>query len=71
MDKFEGWKEYAAAENAWEIELRATFGNEAGTKRYEPAGKGEPNSRLRAAYEARREAQNNWFRLAPARALQA
>lgn len=47
-------------DNAWQAELEKVFGKQAGDKRYVRAGKGEPGTALRAAYEARQMAQEAW-----------
>jgi N12 class adenine-specific DNA methylase len=41
------------ADDAWSAELQKAFGKEAGDKRYGAAGKGEPGSALRKAYDVR------------------
>ena len=50
-----------AADRAWQAELQRQFGNDAGTKRYQRAGKGEPGSTLRALHDAFREANDTWL----------
>lgn len=48
---------FQAADKAWSIELQRAYGKHAGDIRYRPAGKGEPRSALRAAYDARETAR--------------
>ncbi len=49
-----------ATDDAWQAELVRCFGKQAGDVRYAKAGKGEPGTPLRAAYEARKAAQEAW-----------
>ena len=44
----------------WHHALIATFGADAGQARYEPRGKGEPGTPLRATYDARTAAREAW-----------
>lgn len=44
----------------WHHALVDAFGNDAGQARYEPRGKGEEGTALRAAYEAREAARTAW-----------
>lgn len=47
-------------DNEWSAELCKVFGKRAGDVRYTREGQGEPGSTLRAAYDARTAAQNDW-----------
>lgn len=51
---------FSKADDAWQMELVATFGKEAGDARFEPRGEGQPGTKLRAAYEARDAARKAW-----------
>lgn len=48
------------ADDAWSDELVRVFGKDAGQARYEPRGKGEPNSMLRKLHDARDAARITW-----------
>lgn len=47
-------------DNAWQVELIAAFGKNAGDVRYTRAGQGSPGTPLNAAYLARTKAQEAW-----------
>ena len=53
---------YFLAERAWEIELDAQFGKDAGDARYYAIGRGEPGSKLRELCDARDAAMAEWER---------
>ena len=46
------YRAYAAADYAWSQELRRLYGNDAGTARYQKAGKGEEGTELRRLHDA-------------------
>jgi len=48
-------------DDAWSLELRRMFGKKAGDVRYTDAGHGQPGSRLRQLYDARKSAQRSWL----------
>jgi hypothetical protein len=55
---------FHAADSSWQAALEATFGSPSAAveARYSPAGRGEPGSPLRTAFEARRAAQERFTR---------
>ena len=50
-----------ATDDAWSKELVKLFGKNAGDVRYREEGKGVEGSLLRRLYDARKEAQQNWY----------
>lgn len=57
-------KPFQDADDAWSAELHRVFGRNAGQARYEPRGKGEPGTKLRALHDAREAARSSWHRSA-------
>jgi hypothetical protein len=51
-----------ATDKAWQAELERVFGKRAGDMRYTKEGKGTEGGTLRAVYNARRMAQEAWYR---------
>jgi hypothetical protein len=62
--KHDAYAAFVLADDIWQIALECRFGVAASDVRYIPAGKGEPGSDLRKAYEARESARIEWERFA-------
>ena len=60
MDKRDAEKLFREADGEWTRELVKAFGRDAANAQYEKRGRGEFGSALRAAYEARQNAQRVW-----------
>lgn len=54
---------FILADGAWTIELDKKFGRNAGDARYDKRGEGEPGTKLREVYEARKAASDQWHAL--------
>ena len=54
------WQAFIAADDAWQVQLFATFGPNAEDMRYTSHAKGEPGTALRAAWDARKAASDAW-----------
>lgn len=52
---------FQTADDAWSAELQRKFGKDAGQARYEPRGKGEEGSQLRALHDAREATRVVWY----------
>ena len=52
---------FQQADDAWQPALEHVFGKDAGTARYQPRGKGEPESMLRKLHDAREHARALWL----------
>jgi hypothetical protein len=50
-----------ATDKAWSVQLTKLFGKNAGDVRYTKEGQGAECSLLRKLYDARKEAQQNWY----------
>lgn len=57
-------KPFQDADDAWSAELVRVFGNDSGTARYQPRGKGAEGSTLRKLHDAREAAREAWWRTA-------
>ena len=51
---------FKAADDAWQVQLFATFGPNAEDMHHASHAKGEPGTALRAAWEARKAASDAW-----------
>lgn len=53
-------KPFQDADDAWSAELVRVFGKESANARWQPRGKGEPDSELRRLHDARERARVVW-----------
>ena len=56
MTAFEAFDNLQEADDIWQIELEFVFGVCASDMRYQPEGRGEPGTKLNAAWKAREAA---------------
>jgi hypothetical protein len=61
QDQLQAASEFNAADAAWQVQLKKTFGCGACHARHEPRGKGMPGTVLGDAYLARQSAYADWL----------